>query len=691
MAEEPIRKEDIIDIEGIIAGLQQIIDLLKNDLVAALNAVKKANPTTTEGQQTIKNVSDDITAVTPQIKALSDLEKELIRRQEELSRATDKTNKEFSAEQRALLSAQRAMDGASKKAESYADGSLTDLEKQLAKLRKEWKNFGSASGASTKDIEKLDAQVKKLNASIGNHQKNVGNYKSAISGVGGSIMEAGKQMFAFGGITGAATAIFRKFTDTLKETELGANFFGKLKQASKSFFQSFVSGQALEPFKVIKIALKDAGKAIAVADEFNEIRKDDRRELVEFTKLETEISQLRYKAADATLTESEQLDALNLAITKENELRTLKIADVNEELLATQKMLKTRKADTLLLDEEARLNAELNSLEGDKNLRLMTRASALREKTYKDSLKEASHLGEEKKITKEDEIKSLDELVLANKESLDEQLADDKKAKEVFDEETRKGRQQYIEDQNERMDNAKKLAEEEKQLAKEVRDAKIDASLQYMEIASQSINVIADLIESSKQRELSAAGSNAQAREKIEREYAKKQKLMSISQAIINGAIGITTSMKLVPPLNFINAAVVAATTAAQIAIISAQKFAEGGEIKGKSHSQGGKMIEAEGGEYVVRKQSTAKYKGLIEAINDDNPMRIAEEIRNRNFHTVWGGVSAQLSQVSKQDPYTRMMYELMKNDIKTYIDSNGDTVLSYPDGSKRVIRKYTA
>jgi translation initiation factor 2B subunit (eIF-2B alpha/beta/delta family) len=123
MAEEPIRKEDIIDIEGIIAGLQQIIDLLKNDLVAALNAVKKANPTTTEGQQTIKNVSDDITAVTPQIKALSDLEKELIRRQEELSRATDKTNKEFSAEQRALLSAQRAMDGASKKAESYAEPS----------------------------------------------------------------------------------------------------------------------------------------------------------------------------------------------------------------------------------------------------------------------------------------------------------------------------------------------------------------------------------------------------------------------------------------------------------------------------------------------------------------------------------------------------------------------------------------
>jgi hypothetical protein len=145
------------------------------------------------------------------------------------------------------------------------------------------------------------------------------------------------------------------------------------------------------------------------------------------------------------------------------------------------------------------------------------------------------------------------------------------------------------------------------------------------------------------------------------------------------------------PIVKWIEAALVAVSTAAQIAIISAQKFAEGGEIFGKSHAQGGTMIEAERGEYVVKKESTSKYKKLIEAINDDNPMRIAEEIRNRNFHTVWGGVSAQLSQVSKQDPYTRMMYELMKNDIKTYIDSNGDTVLSYPNGTKRVIRKYTA
>ena len=76
-------------------------------------------------------------------------------------------------------------------------------------------------------------------------------------------------------------------------------------------------------------------------------------------------------------------------------------------------------------------------------------------------------------------------------------------------------------------------------------------------------------------------------------------------------------------------------------------------------------------------------------AIHEDNPMKIADEIRNRNFHTVWGGVSMQLSDLHRQDPYTQKMYELMKNDIKTYTDSNGDTVVHYSNGTVKVIRKY--
>jgi hypothetical protein len=60
-----------------------------------------------------------------------------------------------------------------------------------------------------------------------------------------------------------------------------------------------------------------------------------------------------------------------------------------------------------------------------------------------------------------------------------------------------------------------------------------------------------------------------------------------------------------------------------------AQTFGEGGIIDGKSHSQGGQkyrsvdgrggIVELEGGEYVVNKKSTAKYKDAIDAINYDD------------------------------------------------------------------------
>jgi len=76
----------------------------------------------------------------------------------------------------------------------------------------------------------------------------------------------------------------------------------------------------------------------------------------------------------------------------------------------------------------------------------------------------------------------------------------------------------------------------------------------------------------------------------------------------------------------------IAAMTAAQIAIISSQKFAlggmieefaNGGMVQGKSHAQGGekfavggRVVELEGGEAVINKRSTSMFKGQLSAIN---------------------------------------------------------------------------
>lgn len=53
------------------------------------------------------------------------------------------------------------------------------------------------------------------------------------------------------------------------------------------------------------------------------------------------------------------------------------------------------------------------------------------------------------------------------------------------------------------------------------------------------------------------------------------------------------------------------------------QQFGEGGEVGGRLHTEGGTIIEAERGEYVTNRRSTAKYRPLIEAINEDDFTRL--------------------------------------------------------------------
>lgn len=50
----------------------------------------------------------------------------------------------------------------------------------------------------------------------------------------------------------------------------------------------------------------------------------------------------------------------------------------------------------------------------------------------------------------------------------------------------------------------------------------------------------------------------------------------------------------------------------------SAVKYEKGGWVNGNRHSQGGVHIEAEGGEFVINRNSALKHKTLIEAINKD-------------------------------------------------------------------------
>ena len=105
-----------------------------------------------------------------------------------------------------------------------------------------------------------------------------------------------------------------------------------------------------------------------------------------------------------------------------------------------------------------------------------------------------------------------------------------------------------------------------------------------------------------------------------------------ITEAIINGALAMTKVTAQTGVLAFAFSPFIAAMTAAQIAVIASQKFANGGMIEefanggmvqGKSHAQGGekfavggRVVELEGGEAVINKRSTAMFKGQLSAMN---------------------------------------------------------------------------
>ena len=123
---------------------------------------------------------------------------------------------------------------------------------------------------------------------------------------------------------------------------------------------------------------------------------------------------------------------------------------------------------------------------------------------------------------------------------------------------------------------------------------------------------------------------------KVAQEEAKARKIELATQMVMgiaNTAQGVTKALAtFAPPASIVMAAVIGAMGAVQTALIAAQiakvkpvKYAEGGIINGKSHSQGGERvgntnIEVEGGEMVVSKKNTERYRDVLYKINSNDP-----------------------------------------------------------------------
>jgi hypothetical protein len=118
----------------------------------------------------------------------------------------------------------------------------------------------------------------------------------------------------------------------------------------------------------------------------------------------------------------------------------------------------------------------------------------------------------------------------------------------------------------------------------------------------------------------------AKQKEDIERKAALREKRIAIGKSIIDGILSVQKAAAAAAfPLNVPLVAFATASALARTGQIVSQKFQDGGMIHGPSHAQGGVPFsvggqlgfEAEGGEFIVNKDATAKNLPILTMINN--------------------------------------------------------------------------
>ena len=120
-------------------------------------------------------------------------------------------------------------------------------------------------------------------------------------------------------------------------------------------------------------------------------------------------------------------------------------------------------------------------------------------------------------------------------------------------------------------------------------------------------------------------------KEAVERKAFNRKKKLDMAQVIINFAqANSKTFAQLGFPAGLAAIPVLTGLMLAQLAMIASQQFADGGLVlgdggmfKGPSHAQGGikfraggRLMEAEGGEAIINKRSSAMFRPLLSSIN---------------------------------------------------------------------------
>ena len=182
------------------------------------------------------------------------------------------------------------------------------------------------------------------------------------------------------------------------------------------------------------------------------------------------------------------------------------------------------------------------------------------------------------------------------------------------------------------LDKVNDSADKIKDLNESLRDSGDDnMEATKQQLADEQLLYAQRLAEERKLADEEQALKNKQAQQEA---TARKMELrFQMMMAIANTAQGASKALATWGwPLGAIFAGIMTALGAVQVALIAKQigaikpvKYADGGIINGKPHSQGGVRvgntnIEVEGGEMVISKKNTQRYKDVLYKINSNDP-----------------------------------------------------------------------
>lgn len=224
-------------------------------------------------------------------------------------------------------------------------------------------------------------------------------------------------------------------------------------------------------------------------------------------------------------------------------------------------------------------------------------------------------------------------------------------------------------------------------------DNKLNAISSELEASEARSDVQSDILQSQLDNNIITAEAYEKKRVELEKKVIDEknrlneaafeaQKKADINAAIVNGIAGAAQAFVQAlasqpPPYSYglaaISAGLVSAKANAEVVAISRRKFfpvqyAEGGEVVGASHKDGGVPFtvngqggyEMEGGEFIMDKQATSKYKPMLEAMLTKNRPH-----NNDRFFANGGNIPESVNSSQNRDTVVRAY--ITKRDLRKY------------------------